>query len=147
MNRKMLSLFSALFLMSVPTLSHADYCSDIKERYWKCARASMVGESCDSADDVSIPSECLTAGSEKTPKQAEPSTAPPTFFKGKKESKSFVYKPEVTPKKSVKIVNIKPKNHKIYFETEEEVEQFTTKIHDDLLNAIKEGKRVRLQFE
>lgn len=146
-NSVVVSLLGALLLISIPTLSQADYCSEIKERYWRCTRASMIGEPCDASDNVSIPSECLTAGSEKTSKQAEPSTSQSKFFKSEKNSKPFVYQPVIAPKKPVKVINIKPQNHKIYFETEEEVNQFTTKIHDDLLNAIKDGKRVRLQFE
>jgi hypothetical protein len=145
----LLNTFGVVFLTGLPVVSHADYCADIKAHYWKCARASMIGETCEAEDNVNIPAECLNAGTEKESSgsgSATPSDAP-SFFKDKKESKPFVYQPEVTPKKPVKVVNIKPENRKIYLETEDEVEQFTTKIHDDLLSAIRDGKRVRLQFE
>jgi cell division septum initiation protein DivIVA len=48
--------------------------------------------------------------------------------------------------KPVKVVNIKPKNGKIYFETEEEVDKYVNQVKEDILKAFKEGKRVRLQY-
>lgn len=153
-NRKksvVLTSLGILFLVGIPTLSQADYCADIKEKYWKCARSVMTGEKCNASDNVTIPPECLTAGSESQRNESSSTSSTPSssssFFGSKKDSTPFIYpKPDLVPKKPVKIINIKPLNGKIYLETEEEVEQFTTKIREDLLNAIKEGKRVRLQF-
>lgn len=143
-----LTLLSALFLVSMPTLSQADYCSEIKERYWKCTRSSMSGGKCDSSDNVSIPPECLTAGTKTQKKGNSSGYAPPSsssFFKSRKKITPY-QPPNLVPKKPIKVINIKQLNSKKYIETEEDVNNFTTKIKDELLNALKEGKRVRLQF-
>jgi hypothetical protein len=142
-------LLGALFLVALPIVSQAD-CAEIKERYWRCARSSMTGEACDSSDNVSIPPECLTAGSKSQENNSSPtSTSTPSFLDlQKKSTPSVSVHPttDIAPKKPVKIINIKPSG-KTYIETEEDVNQFTTKVRDDLLNAIKDGKKVRLQFE
>lgn len=144
-----LTLLSSFFLLHIPMISYAD-CADIKARYWKCTRASMTGEKCNEEDNVSIPPECLNAGSEKSTGGNSESFTPattPSFFEPKTKSKKVDYSATAsTPKKPIKIINIKPLAEKIYFETEEDVEKYTTKIKDELLNAIKEGKKVRLQF-
>jgi len=141
-----LTLLSTLFLVILPTHSQADSCSDIKEQYWNCVRASMNNQSCGA--NVSIPPECLKSGAEiiQNYNSSEPASS---FFGTQKESTPFVYQPDsdLPPKKPVKVINIKPTNGKIYLETEEDVNQYTTKIKDDLSEAIKEGKRIRLQFQ
>ena len=139
-----LTLLNTLFLIGLPMSSQSYSCSDIKEQYWDCVRASMNNESC--GGNISIPPECLKAGSEtiQNYNSSEPSSS---FFGRQKESTPFVYQADMPPKKPVKVINIKPANGKIYFETDEEVNQYTTKIKDDLSEAIKEGKRVRVQFQ
>lgn len=147
--QKFLTLMSlsTFLLLSVPTISSAD-CADIKARYWKCTRASMIGEKCNEEDNVSIPPECLKAGSEEsTGGNTDSYSSPSNFSKSKTKSEKSDYQATTsTPKKTVKVVNIKPLAGKVYFETEEDVEQFTTKIREELLNVIKEGKKARLQF-
>ncbi len=139
-----LLLFSTLFLVCLPTLSQADYCAEIKEQYWNCVRASMTNDSCSS--NVSIPPECLKAGSDTTQNYNSSSESTSSFLGTQKESKPFVYQADLPPKKTVKIINIKPTG-KVYLETEDDVNQYTIKIRDELSEAIKEGKRVRLQFQ
>ncbi|MDD5214502.1 MAG: hypothetical protein PHQ03_03055 [Methylococcales bacterium] len=144
------TLLSALFLATLPMFSYADDCADIRAKYWRCTRASMIGEKCTEDDNVSIPPECLGGGKSedetpKSPSDASASNSPKET--SPKETRPFIYpKPDLVPKKPVKVVNIKPFNNKSYLETEEDVEQFTTKIKTELLNAIKDGKKVRLQF-
>lgn len=150
MKRKniLLTLLGALSLVGLPMPSQADYCSDIKEQYWKCVRASMTNESCDSND--SIPSECLQSGGEATQNGESSSKSNPvssSFFGTKKESAPFVYQADLPPKNPVKVINIKPTNGKIYLETEEDVNQYIAKTKEELSEAIKKGKRVRLQFQ
>jgi hypothetical protein len=153
--KKILFLLSLLCLVSIPTISRADYCAEIKERYWKCVRSSMSSGKCSDSDNVSIPPECLNGGS-KLPKGDDSSSSSysPTpsgskwnFFRSKKSQKG---NPETDPTvvvhKPVKVVNIKPKNGKIYFETEEEVDKYVNQVKEDILKAFKEGKRVRLQY-
>ena len=150
-----LTLFSMLILVSLPMLSRADSCADIKERYWSCVRDSMANKPC-SGGNVSIPPECLNAGSEsgsesgssKSQSYSDPSpkSFSSLFHRKKKEQATPNYQSERTPKKIVQIINIRP-NDKTYFETEEEVEQYTTEIKDKLFKAFKDGKRVRLEFQ
>jgi hypothetical protein len=145
-NSLTVKLLGALVLVSLPAFAYAD-CADIKERYWRCTRASMIGEKCAAEDNVNIPPECLggAKSDEETPNAATSSSS--SSSSSKKETRPFIYpKPDLVPKKPVKVVNIKPLNTKNYIETEEDVEQFTSKIKTELLNAIKNGKKVRLQF-
>ena len=156
MNTKQnLMVLGFLATLTIPTFSQAGECADIKERYWRCTRASMIGEECAPEDNVTIPAECLggnTQPKKNTPPPAAevvPSKAP-SFFDSKSKSNSkenSLPKTESSVKKAVKIVNIKPSYGKVYFETEEEVDKYTTKIKEDILNGIKEGKKVRLQFQ
>jgi hypothetical protein len=137
-----------LILVTLPTFAYAD-CADIKARYWRCTRASMIGEKCAAEDNVNIPPECLggAKSDEETPSAATSSSSSSSSSSSKKQTRPFIYpKPDLVPKKPVKVVNIKPLNTKNYIETEEDVEQFTSKIKTELLNAIKNGKKVRLQF-
>lgn len=137
-------LFTTLFLITLPMLSYAD-CADIKARYWRCTRASMIGEKCAAEDNVSISPECLSGGNtdEDPPKSSTSSSATDPA----KDTRPFIYpKAELVPKKPVEVVNIKSLNTKNYIETEEDVEQFTSKIKTELSKAIKDGKKVRLQF-
>lgn len=137
------TLLSSLFLVTLPT--YANDCADIKAKYWRCTRASMIGEQCAQEDNVSIPPECL--GGEKSEDETPKSPSHSSSSNSPKETRPFIYpKPERVPKKPVKVVNIKPLNNKNYIETEEDVEQFTAKIRAELLHAIKDGKKVRLQF-
>ncbi len=157
-----ITLLSTLFLVVMPGLTQADYCADIKERYWRCARSSMTGEKCSASDNVSIPSECLTAGAASEGGGGSSSSGGGggggdsasksawSFFSHKKPPAHPIVSPEDTEivlKKPVKIINIHPTNGKPYIETEEDVEQFTSKVRADLLEAIKDGKKVRLQFQ
>ena len=153
---KIVILLSALFIVTMPTLSRADYCSEIKERYWKCVRSSMSSGKCSDSDNVSIPPECLNGGS-KMPKgdDSSDSTYSPTpsgskwsLFRSKKSKKPNTDNddPNVVVHKPVKVVNIKPANGKIYFETEEEVDKYLSDVKEDILKAFKDGKRVRLQY-
>lgn len=137
-----------MFLL-IPSLSQADYCSDMKERYWKCVRSSMTNEKCADGDNISIPSECLNAGAASQKNgNSSPSEAAPKwdFLKPKKEPKSVVVT-ESKPQKSVQIVNIKSLNNKKYLENEDDINQFVTNLNQTLLNAIKDGKKVRLQYQ
>lgn len=149
MKRKkiLLALLGTLSLVGLPMPSQADSCSDIKEQYWNCVRASMTNGSCDS--NISIPPECLHSGSETIQNyESSSKSSSSSFFGTKKEAATpFVYQADLPPKKPVKLINIKPTNGKIYFETEEDVDQYTAKIKEELSEAIKEGKRVRLQFQ
>ncbi|MSR16465.1 MAG: hypothetical protein EXR89_01500 [Methylococcaceae bacterium] len=144
------TLFSMLILVSLPMISRADSCADIKEKYWSCVRDSMANKPC--SGNVSIPPECLNAGSESgsssSQSYSDPSPRPfsSLFHRKKKEQATSNYQSERTPKKLVQIINIRPKD-KTYFETEEEVEQYTTEIKDKLFKAFKDGKRVRLEFQ
>ncbi len=151
-----LTFFGVLSLACLPILSYADSCSDIKEQYWNCVRSSMSNGSCES--NVSIPPECLKAGGESSSSSSGSSSSSSSgsgsgsnffdsIFGSKKEEAPFVYQADLPPKKPVKLIDIKPMNGKIYFETEEEVNQYTTKVKDDMSAAIKDGKRVRLQFQ
>lgn len=141
------TLLGTLFLASLPTPSYAD-CSDIKARYWRCTRASMIGEKCAAEDNVSIPPECLGGNESESQKNDSTPNAASTSSSSKKESSiPFIYpKADLVPKTPVKVINIKPLNKKHYIETEEDVEQFTTKVKAALLHEIKKGKKVRLQF-
>ncbi|MFI3123291.1 MAG: hypothetical protein QX194_05110 [Methylococcales bacterium] len=143
-----LVLLSTLSLAGVPTLSKADSCSEIKEQYWDCVRDAMNGGSCNS--NISIPPECLTAGSAPSGGSSGSSSSyspPPRASFFKKKEKPFVYQADLPAKKQVKVIDIKPANGKIYLETEEEVDEYLTRIRDDLTEAINDGKRVRLQFQ
>lgn len=139
-------LFGTLFLAGLPILSQAADCAEIKEQYWQCVRSSMTNEPC--TENVSIPPECLKAGTETIQNYESSPDSTSRFFGSEKKSTPIT--PPTTenvPKKPVKIINIKPPKGKIYFETEDDVNQYTTKIRNDLLNGIKEGKRVRLTFD
>jgi hypothetical protein len=136
-------LLGLLSLISLPMLSHANSCSEIKDEYWNCVRASMNNEACES--DVSIPPECLKSVTD-TIKNYNASESNPNFFGKPKESKPFVYQADLPPKKPVKVINVKPA-HGVYLETEEDVNQYITKIKEELSEAITDGKRVRLQFQ
>jgi hypothetical protein len=140
------ALLGTLFLAGLPILSHAADCAEIKEKYWSCVRSSMTNEPC--TENISIPPECLRSGTE-TIQNYESSPDSTSHFFGSEKKSTPVATPtrESVPKKSVKIINIKPAKGKIYFETEDDVNQYTTKIRNDLLNGIKEGKRVRLTFD
>ncbi len=137
------ALFSVLFLVSLPMLSKANSCADIKEEYWDCVRSSMNNESCKS--NVSIPPECLNSGTESI-QNYKSSDTNSNFFDKQKESKPFVYQADLPPKKPVKVINVKP-IERIYFETQEDVDQYVMKIKEELSEAITDGKRVRLQFQ
>lgn len=145
-NQKILFLITFLVF---PTLSQADYCADMKERYWKCVRASMTNEKCAEGDNFSIPSECLNAGSSSQKSSDSPASTTPNwdFLKSKKEVTPVIIDTKLTPQKSVKIINIKSLNDKKYLETEDDVNQFVTHLNQALLNAVKEGKKVRLQYQ
>lgn len=107
----------------------------------------MTNGSCDS--NISIPPECLHSGNETIQNYELSSKSTSSFFgtETEKESPPFVYQTDRPPKKPVQVINIKPTNIRVYFETEEEVNQYTTKLKDELSEAIIEGKRVRLQFQ
>ena len=144
--------FLIVFLMALfPVLSQAADCAAIKAQYWQCVRSSMTGQSC--SDNVTIPPECLTASgasgskSEKTSDSSSTYSSPTNsgFFNSKKEQ-AFSYPKNTTPKKSVKTINLKAFNTKNYLETEEDVELFTSKLKEEMSNAIKDGKRIRLQY-
>lgn len=140
------TLLGSLLLAGISTGSYADDCADIKARYWKCTRASMIGEKCADEDNVSIPPECLGGSSEPKQNENQPKSTS-SIPDSPKDTRPFIYpKPDLVPKKPVKIVNIKPFVGKAYIETEEDAEQFTTKLKNELLDAIKDGKKVRLQF-
>ena len=143
----LLTLFATLSLVGLPTLSQADSCTDIKEQYWNCVRSAMTNGSCDS--NISIPPECLQSGGNETTQNYDSSSKSgfSNFFGRKKEAAPFVYQADLPPKNPVKVINIKPTNGKIYLETEEDVDQYIAKIKDELSEAIKDGKRVRLQFQ
>lgn len=149
---KIKTLFSIVFLTALfPVLSQAADCAAIKAQYWECVRSSMTGQSCN--DNVTIPPECLTASgasgskSEKTNGSSSTYSEPADsgFFNSKKEQ-TYSYPKDSTPKKPVKTLNLKAFNTKTYLETEEDVELFTSKLKEEMSNAIKDGKRIRLQY-
>jgi hypothetical protein len=144
MKKNIALMLGLLSLAGFPMPSQADYCADIKEQYWNCVRASMTNQSCES--NVSIPPECLGSTASKEGQSNNSSESRSSFFGTKKDSKPFVYQSDLPPKKPVKIVNIKP-DGKIYLETEEDVDQYLTKIKDEISAAIADGKRVRLQLQ
>ncbi|MGB4499591.1 MAG: hypothetical protein WBI40_12965 [Methylococcaceae bacterium] len=144
-NQKLLFLVTFLVF---PTLSQADYCADMKERYWKCVRSSMTNEKCADGDNFAIPAECLNAGS-SSPQNSNSSTPTPPkwdFLNSKKESKNVV-STESKSQKSVKIINLKSLNNRKYLESEDDVNEFISNTNEVLLNAIKEGKKIRLQYQ
>lgn len=152
MKTKQKVIGSILLLAIFPVLSQAADCAAIKAQYWQCVRSSMTGQSCN--DNVTIPSECLTASgasgstSEKTngssSNYSEPSSDS-SFFNFKKEPE-FSYPKHNKPVKPIKTLNLRAFHEKPYLETEEEVELFTSKLKDEMLSAIKEGKKIRLQY-
>jgi hypothetical protein len=143
-------IFFSLILAVLPSFSFATDCAAIKAKYWQCVRSSMTGASC--KDEVSIPSECLSASGAttgKTPNKSNPSDyIPPSnsdFFNFGKE-KSFSYPKNHKPKNPIKTVNVKDFSAKTYLETQEDVDDFTAKLKDELSKTVSEGKRVRLQY-
>jgi hypothetical protein len=145
MKNMVLMLLSTLSLVSLPMLSQADSCADVREEYLECIRASMGNGSCDS--DISIPPECLKSVNETIQNYNSSSESGSNFFDTKKETTPFVYQADLPPKKIVQVINVKPTHGKIYLETEDDVNQYSTKIKNEMFEAIKEGKRIRLQFE
>jgi hypothetical protein len=142
-------LLSGVLLAILPTLSYSD-CADLKERYWRCTRASMIGEKCAAEDNVTIPPECLNGGgnANEESRNTTGSSSNSNSTSGK-TTRPFIYpesEPELVAKKPVKVVNIRALNTKNYIETEEDVEQFVNKVKTELLDGIEEGKKVRLQF-
>ncbi|MDD5214459.1 MAG: hypothetical protein PHQ03_02840 [Methylococcales bacterium] len=139
MNKKFV-LLSALFLMNLPALAETD-CTQAKERYWQCIRAAVTNDHpCKESDNITIPPECLIGGAEEQAKE-NPETD------STKAELPFDYEPEIIQRKPVEVLNIKALQNKPYIETEDEADQFSITIRENLLKAIKEGKKVRLQFD
>lgn len=139
-----------MFLTVFPVFSTAADCTIIKEQYWACVRASMTGKECE--ENISIPSECLTHGASigSTLERSKNSSIYPensdsNFFSFKKESASS-YTPDSEPSKPVTRINLKTLNSKMYFDTEEDVDVFISRLKDEMHSAIKDGKRVHLQY-
>lgn len=142
-----------MFLTVFPVLSPAADCTIIKEQYWACVRASMTGKECE--ENISIPSECLTNGA-SIGSTLERSTNPSIYpehsdssffsFEKEKEPAPSYTPPDSEPSKPVKMINLKTLNTQTYFETEEDVDLFISKLKDEMSGAIKEGKRVHLLY-
>lgn len=143
MNKKNLALLGTLFFVSMPTFSQTD-CAEAKERYWTCIRTSVTNHPCKESDNVAIPAECLIGGTET---QEKSDVSKSTTTDAKKAEIPSNYEPELIQRKSVEILNIKALHNKSYIETEDEANQFSIKIRENLIKAIKEGKKVRLQFD
>lgn len=145
MNKKDLALLGTLFLVSTPTLAQSD-CAEAKERYWTCIRASVTNHPCKDSDNVAIPAECLIGSSEAQEKSDASKSDTNTTDSQKADIPSH-YEPELIQRKTVEVLNIKALHNKPYIETEDEANQFSMKIRENLIKAIKEGKKVRLQFD
>lgn len=143
-------IFFSLILAVLPSFSFAADCAAIKAKYWECVRSSMTGASCN--NEVTIPSECLSASGAttgKTPSYSNPSDyTPPSnsdFFNFGTE-KAFAYPKNHRPKNPIKTVNVKDFSAKTYLETQQDVDDFTAKLKDELSKIVTDGKRVRLQY-
>jgi len=53
--------------------------------------------------------------------------------------------PDDKPAKEIKTIRPANINTKIYIETEDDVQDFISKIHDEISAAIKDNKRVRIE--
>lgn len=138
MNKKFL-LLSALFFVNLPALAATD-CTQAKERYWQCIRASVTNDHpCKESDNVVIPPECLIGGFDAQDKGN-------SKIDSTNEAIPSDYEPELIQRKPIEVLNIKALSNKPYIETEDEANQFSLTIRDNLLKAIKEGKKVRLQY-
>lgn len=145
-------IFFSLILAVLPSFSFATDCAAIKAQYWECVRSSMTGDSC--KNNVTIPSECLNASGSTTGKApthsnsstySEPSESDSSFFDFNKE-KFLSYPKNHKPKNPIKTINLKDFSAKTYLESQEDVDNFTTKLKDELSKTVSEGKRVRLQY-
>ena len=143
-------VFFSLILAVLPSFSFAADCAAIKAKYWQCVRSSMTGASC--KDEVTIPSECLSASGATTGKAphnsdsstyTEPSNS--NFFNFGSE-KTLHYPKNNKPKNPIKTVNVKDFSAKTYLETQADVDDFTEKLKEELSKTVQEGKRVRLQY-
>ena len=157
-NLKALLLLGILFLVSLPTISNADTCGAIRQRYWDCVRSSMNNGTCES--NVTIPTECLMgaeSSSSSKSKAGETNSSPEEkkykrgLFGTKKEiidTTPIGYQDQenAPPPKLIKTVNIKPSG-KNFLESEEDVNAYLAKVKADLMVVIKEGRKVRLQFQ
>ncbi|MEN9898772.1 MAG: hypothetical protein RLZZ66_2421 [Pseudomonadota bacterium] len=157
-NLKALLLLGILFLVSIPSISNADTCGAIRQRYWDCVRSSMNNGTCES--NVTIPPECLMgAGSSSSSKSKTGETKTNTeekkykrgLFGTKKEiidttPIGYQNQENAPPPKLIRTVNIKPKGRN-FLESEEEVNAYLAKVKIDLMAVIKEGRKVRLQFQ
>jgi len=157
-NLKALLLLGILFLVSLPTISNADTCGAIRQRYWDCVRSSMNNGTCES--NVTIPPECLMgaeSSSSSKSKAGEANSNPEEkkykrgLFGTKKEiidttPIGYQNQEKTPPPKLIRTGNIKPSG-KNFLESEEEVNAYLTKVKADLMVVIKEGRKVRLQFQ
>lgn len=144
-------IFFSLILAVLPSFSFATDCAAIKAQYWQCVRASMTGQSC--KNEVTIPSECLSASGATTGKTPYNSDSSSTYTEPSNSNffnfgaeKSSSYPEDYKPKNPIKTVNIKDFYAKTYLETQEDVDDFTQKLKEELSKNVQEGKRVRLQY-
>lgn len=159
-SKKALLLLSGLLLVgALPTVAKADTCGAIRERYWSCVRASMNNGKCES--NVTIPPECLTGGDASASKNKSGDSNSnnadePKYKRGLFGTKKEIIdttpigyqdqKENAPPPKLIRTVNIKPKG-KNFLESEEDVNDYLVKVKADLMEVIKEGRKVRLQFQ
>lgn len=147
------TIIATVLLTIFPVISSATDCAAIKQRYWECVRSSMKGGGC--SENISIPSECLNSGNAipESKSDSNSSYSAPTdsntadFFSfGKKERSSYSADNMKTPKKPVVAINLKALNTKTYLETEDDVEFFMSKLKDKMSQALKDGKRIHLEY-
>ncbi len=165
MNAKHQSKIKALLLLNgllltgaMPSISNADTCGAIRERYWACVRESMNNGKCES--NVTIPAECLMGGDSSSSKGKKEEGTNSNTEEKKYKRGLFGTKKEIIdttpigyqdqenapPPKLIRTVNIKPSG-KNFLETEDDVNAYVTKVKADLMAVIKEGRKVRLQFQ
>ena len=155
--KTLLLLGSLIFIGGFPSISKADTCGAIRERYWSCVRASMNNGTCEA--NVSIPPECLMGGDSSSSKSKDEKTNSNTeekkykrgLFGTKKEiidttPIGYQNQDNAPPPKLIRTVNIKPSG-KSFLESEEDVNAYLAKVKTDLMAVIKEGRKVRLQFQ
>ena len=156
--KTLLLLGSVLFIGALPITSKADTCGVIRQRYWDCVRSSMNNGTCES--NVTIPTECLMGGDSSSSSKSKAGATQSNTEEKKYKRGLFGTKKEIIdttpigyqnqenapPPKLIRTVNIKPKG-KNFLETEEEVNAYLGKVKTDLMTVIKEGRKVRLQFQ
>lgn len=157
-NLKALLLLGILFFVSLPSISNADTCGTIRQRYWDCVRSSMNNGTCES--NVTIPPECLMGGDSSSSSKNKAGETKTNTEEKKYKRGLFGTKKEIIdttpigyqnqenapPPKLIRTVNIKPKGRN-FLENEEEVNAYLAKVKVDLMAVIKEGRKVRLQFQ